>query len=151
MKKLLLLILLIITSFVLAQEQMMVRPKLLVQKPPQYPADAQKLRVEGTVLLNATVGTDGKVKMAEFESAEFIYSGGTKVVRSAGELESLPSPFKEAAESLIKSAKTSARIWKFTPAMLEGESIEATIRIPFNFDLRILPVKPGKNGPPKKK
>ncbi len=151
MKKLLLLTLFIFPCIGMAQEQMMVRPKLLIQRPPQYPADAKKLRVEGTVLLNATVGTDGTVKGSEFEAAEFSYSGVKKEVRSSGELESLASPYKEAARSLIESAKASARLWKFAPAKLAGESIEATIRIPFNFDLRILPAQPNKSAPKKKK
>jgi protein TonB len=68
-------------------------PALLVRVDPEYPAIAQAAQLEGTVILEATVGETGKVE-------------ALKVLRSAG-------PLDPAAIAAVKQ-------WRYSPLSLNG-------------------------------
>ena len=76
---------------------------------PVYPDDAIKARVEGVVILEATVSETGRVTDA-------------KVVRG-------PSP------SLMESARIAVLQWRYEPARLKGAAISTTVTVSINFNL----------------
>lgn len=85
-------------------------PKLVHRVPPTYPAEAKAARVEGLVVLEATVGTDGTVT-------------GTKVLR--GE----PSGLTEAAIEALKQ-------WRYEPALNSaGKPVSVVMTITVRFAL----------------
>ncbi len=151
MKKITAIISGIIVMFCCIQGQTMVQPKLLSQRAPDYPESAKKLRMEGKVLLNALIGIDGTVKSTEFAQAVFTYGAKTSEINSPAELERMEPAYKETARTLVASARESARHWKFTPAKIGGEPIDATIVIPFTYKLTVQPQKPSSALPKKKK
>ena len=88
------------------------RPTQTVQ--PQYPPSAQQSELEGVVLLQVVVGTDGSVSH-------------TEVVDSS-------APIFE------KPARDAVSQWRFEPAMLAGSPVESTIEIPIQFLLHLDPL-----------
>lgn len=66
--------------------------------PPEYPIVAKMAREQGTVILAATIGTDGKIR----------------------DLEVLVSPSPPLAESALKAV----RKWEYTPYLLNGVPVE---------------------------
>ena len=75
---------------------------------PQYPPEAGRARVEGTVVLMAVIGRDGSVKDVRLESG-------------------LPI--------LAQAAIDAVRQWRYKPYMIDGEPVEVDSRITINFTL----------------
>ncbi len=75
---------------------------------PDYPDIAKRMRLSGTVLLRATIGTDGEVHEAE------VVSG---------------SPI------LADAALKAVRQWRYRPTLLDGEAVEVETEITVNFVL----------------
>ncbi len=75
---------------------------------PQYPPEAGRARLEGTVLLMAVIGKDGTVKDVRVESG-------------------LPI--------LAQAAIDAVRQWRYKPYMIDGEPVEVDSRITINFTL----------------
>ena len=76
--------------------------------PPVYPAVAKQARAQGVVILEATIGTDGKIK-------------DVKVERSA-------KLFDDAAVAAV-------RTWEYKPTMVDGQPVQVILTIPVNFTL----------------
>lgn len=87
------------------------QPVPVNQVNPRYPDLAKKGGVEGTVLVEIIIGTDGNV-----ESARIV--------------DSRPKGFFEEA------ALEASRQWKFTPAYQRDKPVKVLYQIPFNFRLR---------------
>jgi len=75
---------------------------------PQYPPEAGRARIEGTVVLMAVIGRDGTVKDVRIESG-------------------LPI--------LAQAAIDAVKQWRYKPYMIEGEPVEVDSRITINFTL----------------
>lgn len=75
---------------------------------PQYPPEAGRARIEGTVVLMAVIGRDGAVKDVRIESG-------------------LPI--------LAQAAIDAVKQWRYKPYMIEGEPVEVDSRITINFTL----------------
>jgi protein TonB len=75
---------------------------------PQYPPEAGRARIEGTVVLMAVIGTDGSVQDVRVESG-------------------LPI--------LAQAAIDAVRQWRYKPYMIDGEPVEVDSRITINFNL----------------
>jgi len=81
---------------------------LIHDVPPQYPPDAGRARIEGTVVLMALIGTDGTVKDVRIESG-------------------LPI--------LAQAAINAVKQWRYKPYVIDGEPVEVDSRITINFNL----------------
>jgi TonB family protein len=81
---------------------------LLYRVEPLYPREAHEQRIEGTVMVRLQIGTDGRV-------------------RSSREL-SGPAP-------LVPAALAAVREWRFIPALLNGQPIEAEKDVSIEFQL----------------
>jgi protein TonB len=86
-----------------------VEANLIHDVAPQYPPEAGRARIEGTVVLMAVIGTDGSVKDVRVESG-------------------LPM--------LAQAAIDAVRQWRYKPYMIDGEPVEVDSRITINFTLR---------------
>jgi protein TonB len=75
---------------------------------PQYPTEAGRARIEGTVVLMAVIGTDGSVKDLRVESG-------------------LPM--------LAQAAIDAVKQWRYKPYIANGEPVEIDSRITINFTL----------------
>ena len=85
-------------------------PKLVQRVNPKYPEEAKRSKVQGLVLIEATIGTDGAVK-------------ATRVVR--GE----PLGLTEAAVAAVKQ-------WRYEPVRnASGVPVEAQMTVTINFKL----------------
>jgi TonB family protein len=82
-------------------------PKLVKKVNPTYPEEARKEGIEGTVILEATIDTDGNV-------AE------VKVLRGGH-------------ESLNKAAAEAIKQWKYEPAIIEGKAMPVNITVTIKF------------------
>jgi protein TonB len=80
--------------------------RLVQRTPPVYPPLARQTRVSGIVRIQAVIGKDGKVRRATAVS-------GPPLLRSA--------------------AVQAVQRWVYTPAMLNGETIEAETQVDINF------------------
>jgi TonB family protein len=87
-------------------------PRVLVEVKPQYTSDAMRAKVQGTVLLECIVRSDGSV-------------GDVQVVRS------LDSTF-----GLDSEAIKAARKWRFAPGVRMGEPVPVVVTIELTFTLR---------------
>ena len=76
---------------------------------PVYPPGAKVARVEGVVIVEATIGTDGKVKDA-------------KVVKSV--------------KLLDDAALAAVRECVYKPTAVNGEPVQVIMTVPFNFTLQ---------------
>ena len=85
-----------------------VEANLIHDVTPQYPPEAGRARIEGTVVLLATIGADGSVKDVRVESG-------------------LPI--------LAQAAIDAVRQWRYKPYMIDGEPVEVDSRITINFNL----------------
>jgi protein TonB len=85
------------------------RPKIVRQVAPVYPAAARLARVQGTVIIEATIGATGKVEDA-------------KVLRSFPLLD--------------QAALDAVRQWEFTPTMLNGRAIAVLMTVTVDFKLQ---------------
>jgi protein TonB len=81
---------------------------LMHQVKPEYPPVARNSRVEGTVVLAAVVGKDGKVKDVRVISGQ---------------------------PMLAQAAERAVRQWKYKPYMLNGQPVEIDTTINVNFKL----------------
>jgi protein TonB len=75
---------------------------------PVYPAIARQNKVQGVVMLDVTVGTDGKVK-------------DIKVLRSIKELDD--------------AAITAVRGWEYKPTLMNGQAVPVIMTVPVIFTL----------------
>jgi TonB family protein len=87
-------------------------PRLLSEVRPQYTSDAMRAKVQGTVLLECVVKTDGTV-------------GDVRVIRS------LDPTF-----GLDQEAVRAAKQWRFAPGMRQDEPVAVLISIELTFTLR---------------
>jgi len=85
------------------------QPTKLKNVPPVYPPIAQSARVQGVVIIEATIGADGKVKDA-------------KVLRSIPLLD-------QAALDAVKQ-------WVFTPTLLNNVPVPVIMTVTVNFTLQ---------------
>ena len=76
---------------------------------PLYPAIAQSARVQGIVIIEATIGADGRVTNATV-------------------LRSIPL--------LDTAALTAVRQWEFTPTLLNGIPVPVIMTVTVNFTLQ---------------
>ncbi len=81
---------------------------VLKRVPPDYPAQARQLRVEGSVQLEATIAKDGNVKDVRVLSGHPI---------------------------LARAAVDAVKQWKYKPYMLNGMPVEIDTQISVNFKL----------------
>jgi periplasmic protein TonB len=81
---------------------------LIHDVPPQYPPEAGRARIEGTVVLMAVIGKDGTVQDVRVES-------GLPIL----------------AQAAIEAVKQ----WRYRPYMIDGEPVEVDSRITINFTL----------------
>jgi len=84
-------------------------PRRLTYVNPIYPAEAASARAEGQVIIEATIGIDGKVK-------------DTRVLRSA-------PVFDQAARDAVSQ-------WTYEPATLHGVPVEILLTVVVNFVLK---------------
>jgi periplasmic protein TonB len=86
-----------------------IKPPMKIKgEPPVYPAFAKQVHSEGVVILEATIGTNGKVK-------------DVKVLRSVKLLEN--------------AAVNAVRSWEFKPTVVNGQAVQVIMTIPVNFIL----------------
>ena len=83
-------------------------PKAITKAQPQYPDLAREAGVDGTVLVQALVGKDGKVK-------------DTRVVKSIAMLDG--------------AAEAAVRQWVFTPALSNNKPVAVWVAVPVKFTL----------------
>jgi TonB family protein len=84
--------------------------KLITKAQPVYPESAKSAGVQGTVVLHAVIGMDGKPV-------------AVRVMNS------------RAAPELARSAVEAVSQWRYTPTLLNGEPIEVDTTITVNFSL----------------
>ena len=84
-------------------------PSKLRHVPPLYPVIAQQARVEGVVIIEATIGMDGRVQQA-------------RVLRSKPLLD--------------EAALAAVRQWVFTPTLLNGVPVPVIMTVTVHFTLR---------------
>jgi periplasmic protein TonB len=85
-----------------------VEANLIRDVAPQYPPEAGRARIEGTVVLLAVIGTDGSVKEVRVENG-------------------LPM--------LAQAAIDAVKQWRYKPYLVDGEPVEVDSRITINFTL----------------
>ena len=85
-----------------------VEANLIHDVSPQYPPEAGRARIEGTVVLLAVIGTDGSVKDVRVENG-------------------LPI--------LTQAAIDAVKQWRYKPYLVDGEPVEVDSRITINFTL----------------
>jgi protein TonB len=85
-----------------------VEANLIRDVAPQYPPEAGRARIEGTVVLLAVIGTDGSVKDVRVENG-------------------LPI--------LAQAAIDAVKQWRYKPYLIDGEPVEVDSRITINFTL----------------
>jgi len=85
-----------------------VEANLIHDVTPQYPPEAGRARIGGTVVLLAVIGTDGSVKDVRVESG-------------------LPI--------LAQAAMDAVKQWRYKPYTVDGEPVEVDSRITINFTL----------------
>jgi protein TonB len=84
-------------------------PQKIRDVKPIYPSIAQSARVQGVVIIEATIGPDGKVKDARI-------------------LRSIPL--------LDQAALDAVRQWEFTPTLLNGVPVPVIMTVTVNFTLQ---------------
>ena len=88
-----------------------IQPTVVRQVPPQYTSEAMRQKIQGRVVLEAVIGTDGRIT-------------AVRVVRS------LDKSF-----GLDQEAIAAARQWHFTPALRNGVPI--AVRVMLDLDFRL--------------
>ena len=76
---------------------------------PVYPADAQSRKIQGIVIIEATIGADGRVR-------------DTRVLRSVAMLD--------------EAALAAVRQWKYAPTLLDGKPVAVIMTVTVNFRLQ---------------
>jgi TonB family protein len=85
------------------------QPRKIFSVNPIYPEDAMAAKVQGVVVLDVTVGTDGSVT-------------GLRLVQSVPLLD--------------QAAMDAVNLWRFEPALLNGVPVEVEVTVTINFTLR---------------
>ncbi len=86
-------------------------PRPLAGNPvPAYPRSALRRGIEGDVVLNIVVGTDGRPM-------------DVQIVERAGTVDS----------AFDRAATEAALQWRFEPAMRDGQAVPSTVRLPIEF------------------
>ena len=80
--------------------------QLLYRKEPEYPTAARQMNAHGQVVVEATIGTDGRVI-------------GVKVISG--------HPL------LVQAAKAAVMQWRYRPTLLDGQPVENNTQISLNF------------------
>jgi protein TonB len=86
-----------------------IAPTKIADVAPAYPAIARAAGVQGTVLLQATIGLDGRVE-------------DLQVLRSVPLLD--------------QAAVTAVRQWRYTPTLLNGQPVAVVMTVTVGFRLR---------------
>lgn len=86
-----------------------IKGKLLHKVAPHYPEKAMQLGVEGTVVMCATIGKDGKIKT----------------------LKPISGP-----QELVPAALKAVKKWGYAPFQLDGKTVEVETDIRVNFQLK---------------
>ena len=81
-------------------------PTKIKDVPPVYPLEAQRAGISGVVILEATIGEDGKVRQA-------------RVLRSIPQLD--------------QAAIDAVRQWEYTPTLINGVAVPILITVTVNF------------------
>ena len=84
-------------------------PRLIKHVVPVYPSIAQKAKIQGSVIIEAVIGTDGSVMDA-------------KILRSVALLDAA------AVDAVLQ--------WKYTPTLVDGEPVEVLVVVTVNFTLK---------------
>jgi TonB family protein len=85
-----------------------VKPKLVKKVTPHYPPAAKESRTQGKVVLDVTVGKDGKVVNVTVKDGDAVL-----------------------AEAAVEAVKD----WEYEPARKKGEPVECMITVDVNFTL----------------
>src|SRR5262245_36703698 len=96
-------------------------PRKIKDVKPVYPVEAQQARVQGVVIVELTIGPDGKV-------------------REVAVLRSIPLSDAAAVEA--------ARQWEFTPTLLNGVPVSVILTATVNFAMQDVPAPAAPFGPP---
>jgi protein TonB len=83
-------------------------PKKIKDVKPAYPEDAKNAGIQGIIILESVIGTDGSVQEA-------------KVLRSVPQLD------KAALDAVVQ--------WRYTPTLLNGEPVELIMTVTVTFTL----------------
>jgi protein TonB len=86
-------------------------PKLVKQTVPVYPEEARKKGIQGEIMVQILVGTDGSVKEATIVSN------------------------KTGSKDFEKAALDAVKQWKFEPGKLDGKPVEVNVVVPIKFKL----------------
>ena len=87
-------------------------PRLILETRPNYTSDAMKAKIQGDVVMEAVVRTDGRV-------------GEVRVVRSL-----------DKAHGLDDEAVKTVKQWRFEPGKKEGVAVPVLVEIEITFTLR---------------
>jgi TonB family protein len=85
-------------------------PVVISKIQPEYTEEAKQARIQGTVILSATIQVDGNVKVE-------------RVVQSLG-------------YGLDEASAAALEQWKFIPGKKDGQSVAVTVNIQFHFGLK---------------
>jgi protein TonB len=80
--------------------------QLVYRKDPEVPTAARQLGAHGTVVLEATIGRDGKVTAVKIVSGHPL---------------------------LVQAAKAAVMQWRYRPTLLDGQPVENTTQISLDF------------------
>lgn len=103
--------LLVEEDLVLSEEMVDHPPKPIVRNQPRYPLAAQERSIEGEVVLNVLVGTDGEVKRVNVGKGD------------------PPGVFEDAAIQAVSG-------WRFRPATFRGKPVQVWVSQTISFNLR---------------
>ncbi len=92
-------------------------PEAITRVPPVYPDIAREAGVDGTVMVQALVGRDGRVK-------------DTRLVDKSGKVVTASIPMLDAA------AIAAVRQWVFKPALSNNKPVAVWVAVPLKFSLR---------------
>jgi protein TonB len=84
-------------------------PKKIVHVPPEYPEAAQRARIEGVVILEATLDVNGSVSAVRVLSSQPL---------------------------LVDAAVRAVKQWRYTPTLLNGVPVPVLMTVRVNFTLR---------------
>jgi protein TonB len=87
-------------------------PRLILDSRPNYTSDAMKAKIQGAIVMEAVVQTDGRV-------------GEVRVVRSL-----------DKAHGLDDEAVKTVKRWRFEPGKKEGVGVPVLVEIEMTFSLR---------------
>lgn len=93
------------------QDPKVVRPRVIRSVQPKYTSEAMRAKLQGTVEVEAVIGTDGKVMRARLKN-------------------SIDSKF-----GLDDNALEAAKNWVFEPATLNGQAVPVAIQLTLEFRL----------------